>query len=183
MNLISVVFLLVASAHAAEEGMREMPKIVPKRSFVVETREQGNEMLENRGFGAQEPSVRMKNLMMVGGSGYEGMDMSAPPPGYLPHSPPASAPGVSWETMPAPLAVGKGTISISLRDGKGAPRSGLNLIAEVSMVSMNMGTQKPRVRETLPGRYELSASFPMRGRWSVKLLLPEGEKSFTVDVP
>lgn len=76
--LFPALLLFAASAPAAfaiDEGMPNMPRIAPKRVYTVPTREAGEELLESRGFGDREPSVRMMNLMMVEGSGYEGMEM------------------------------------------------------------------------------------------------------------
>lgn len=78
--LICFVFLGLGGLHAwaATEGMRDMPKITPSKTTTVKTKEEGEALLRGRGFGAEEPKVRMMNLMMVEGSGMEGMDMSAP---------------------------------------------------------------------------------------------------------
>lgn len=63
---------LASVSWAGTEGMESMPIIAPKKVFVV----QENQDLESqRGFGDQEPQVRMMNLMMVEGSGMEGMSM------------------------------------------------------------------------------------------------------------
>src|SRR4051812_4447332 len=88
LNLIFflAITLLTTRAWSGEEGMPKMPLIQPKKTFTVSTQEAGENLLEQRGYGDQEPMVRMMNLMMVGGSGYEGMDMGemtaeAKPPG------------------------------------------------------------------------------------------------------
>jgi hypothetical protein len=46
------------------------------KTYEVPTKHAGEALLEQRGYGAREPEVRMQNLMMVGGSEAEGMDMS-----------------------------------------------------------------------------------------------------------
>lgn len=184
MKTFLLMLLLPAAALANEEGMREMPKISPSRSYVVGTKAQGEELLEGRGFGANAPAVGMKNLMMVGGSGYEGMEMGKAPPAAPAHHHmgQAAEAGAKLETSPSPVRAGVTAITVALTDANGSPRTGLKPKAQVSMATMDMGTQSPRVRETSPGRYELKASFTMKGPWNVKLELPEGEKTFTVDV-
>ena len=50
------------------------------------------------------------------------------------------------------------------------------------MTSMDMGTEKPEVREVAPGKYRLKAVFSMKGPWAVKVVLPEGgEKVLTFE--
>lgn len=63
------------STMKAEESMPNMPRIEPQRVYSVGTEQEGEDLLEERGFGEQEPRVRMMNRMMVGGSGLENMDM------------------------------------------------------------------------------------------------------------
>jgi hypothetical protein len=72
---ITAALWISASATAGQESMPHMPRMAPKKTYTVKTQEEGTELLERRGYGDQEPMVRMMNLMMVGGSGYEGMDM------------------------------------------------------------------------------------------------------------
>jgi hypothetical protein len=66
------VFSSVPPAHAGTEGMASMPKIVEKKTRTVET---DDAVDSEKGFGAEAPMVRMMNLMMVEGSGMEGMKM------------------------------------------------------------------------------------------------------------
>ena len=74
--LLLIVLLIPASTWAAEEHMPQMPRIEPKKVFVVPSQDAGEALLEDRGFGEEEDQVRMMNLMMVEGSGFEGMDMT-----------------------------------------------------------------------------------------------------------
>ena len=80
MKLILILFLttslITTSTWSGEEGMPKMPIIQPKKTYVIPNQKTGDELLEQRGYGDQEPMVRMMNLMMVGGSEYEGMDMT-----------------------------------------------------------------------------------------------------------
>jgi hypothetical protein len=70
------LLFLPLPVQAGKEGMSGMPLIQPKRTYTIPTREAGEELKAARGFGDQEPMVRMMNLMMVGGSGLEGMEMA-----------------------------------------------------------------------------------------------------------
>jgi hypothetical protein len=85
--IVSVLCVVTSSlVQAGTEGMKEMPMIQPKKSYSVPTKEAGEELDAQRGYGDQEPMVRMMNLMMVEGSGMEGMDM-----GGMKMSPPGPA--------------------------------------------------------------------------------------------
>jgi hypothetical protein len=70
-----MAYSVTYSALAGSEGMPGMPIISPKKTYSVPSKDAGEELQDQRGFGDQEPMVRMMNLMMVGGSGYEGMNM------------------------------------------------------------------------------------------------------------
>lgn len=76
--IMEAIFSALVAMSGAAESMKEMPKIEPKSSIVVKTKEEGEALQKARGFGAREPKVRMMNLMMVEGSGLEGMDMAKP---------------------------------------------------------------------------------------------------------
>lgn len=208
---IIMIFALTASLSnlALAEGtqsMPGMPLIKPKKSYSVKTTDQGEELVEQRGFGDKEPEVRMMNLMMVEGSGYEGMDMSDPAAmkamgessasaygGHSGHGTMASAEKTSptKETgktdqytfepkiNPDPPKVGANLLSIRLthiKSGKAA--NGIKLKAQVYMTNMDMGTEEPKVKEVKPGEYQVKAIFSMQGPWAVKLIAPDGEKVF-----
>ncbi len=191
-------------ALALEEGMTQMPKIKPKTSYTVQTNEKGEDLLDSRGFGEKEPMVRMMNLMMVEGSGYEGMDMNdASMKSNAGHemnhghqmkmaaneSPQAETPSAASSDFkfeatiaPSPAKVGANTVTITIRDSKsGESKKGLKPKAQVYMTSMDMGTDEPRVRESSPGKYQLKATFSMKGPWAVKLILPNEEKVFNFE--
>lgn len=196
MKTAALFFSFALLAHmplcgAAEEGMTQMPKIQSKTSIVASD-EKGEELLEGRGFGDKEPTVRMMNLMMVEGSGLEGMEMNHEPSMKTaandkrptPPSIPSSS-NLQFEARvaPNPAKIGANVVTISIRESKsGAPKKGLKPKAEVYMTSMDMGTDEPRVRETSPGQYELKATFSMKGPWAVKLTLAGEEKIFNFDV-
>jgi hypothetical protein len=170
------VTLLSTAAWGMEEGMPKMPRIQPKKTYTIPTKEAGEDLLEQRGYGDQESSVRMMNLMMVGGSGSEGMDMAMS--GHESHMP-RSAPSASYDydvkITPDPPQAGSNILVVEMRRKSDAkPAQGLEIKAQVSMTSMDMGTEEPKVREIAPGRYQLKANFSMKGPWAVKLSLPEG---------
>ena len=206
--LIQLCFVLINSisfsALASREGMTQMPKINPKVTYTIESNEKGEDLQDQRGFGSQEPMVRMMNLMMVEGSGYEGMDMKggmkvASDQQMDPAMPmqmksqdiekqPSAAASVAvynydLESVPAEVKRGINTLTISIKDAKtGKPVKGLKPKAQISMTSMDMGTDEARVIETAPGKYQLKANFSMQGPWAVKLSLPKEEKVFALDV-
>jgi hypothetical protein len=72
------------AAFAAQDNMPQMPQIHSKATYTVKSVDQGETLQDARGFGDQAPMVRMMNLMMVGGSGYEGMAMNAMAPAKAP---------------------------------------------------------------------------------------------------
>lgn len=202
--LFGMLLSLPTFSWGAEEGMTHMPKIKPKNSYIVQSNEKGEDIQDQRGFGEKEPMVRMMNLMMVEGSGYEGMDMNDGMMKASDHkmdhaghmqmaanekrpSEEASASATSYkyeiQTTPAQAKAGANTVMISIQDAKtGKPVKGLKPKAQVSMTSMDMGTDEPRVREVAPGKYQIKATFSMKGPWAVKLILPQEEKVFNVDV-
>jgi hypothetical protein len=184
---MAATFVLSFSALAAEEGMPRMPKIAPKKIFPIESTEQGNTLLEQRGFGDQEPAVRMMNLMMVGGSRYEGMSMeqsSASSTSPAPAEGQTATYDIQSLIHPEPPHVGANILDIDVHvKNGGAPARGLKITAHVYMTSMNMGTEELSLRAVSPGKYQAKVSFSMAGVWAVKILLPEGgEKTLTFNV-
>lgn len=198
--------LTQSMAWAGNDGMPNMPQIQPKKSFAVQSADQGEELLDNRGFGDQEPMVRMMNLMMVEGSGMEGMDMDMSSMKMAANDPKGVHSGHSASAMtgmaPAAAPSGSSPYLIELSNPTGSPKVGSNIIqftvksakdgkpakalkptAEVSMTSMDMGTEKPKVKEASPGNYSLKAPFAMKGPWAVKIMIPGGgEKILNFDV-
>lgn len=77
-NIIGVFggILFASEGWSIEEGMSSMPKILPKKIYSLPSKEEAQKLFEQRGYGKNEAEVRMMNLMMVGGSEMEGMDMS-----------------------------------------------------------------------------------------------------------
>ncbi len=199
--LVSLVLLKIP-VQAASEGMSNMPTIQPKKVYRIKSAEEGEQLQEQRGYGDQEPMVRMMNLMMVGGSGYEGMDMEqmnakGGHEGHAEHSghsmgamsAPMPAEGQTaqydllGEIVPKPPKVGANVFELraSIKNTQ-KPAKGLKFKAQVYMTSMDMGTEEPKVLEVSPGRYQTKAVFSMKGPWAVKILFPEGgEKVFTFE--
>lgn len=176
------------SSWAIDDSMKQMPQIKPKRSYQVQTLKQGEQLVEQRGFGADEPQVRMMNLMMVGGSGLEGMDMQTEPTAAPTHSHQAraSADQSIYEYMLKPTAVrvGRNLLTITVRERKtSSVAKGLKFKARVFMTSMDMGTEQPSVRETAPGQYQVQVNFSMQGPWAVQLIRETESKEFTFNVP
>ncbi len=188
--------LIATPARSMEEGMPKMRRIQAKRTFIVPNQEAGEELLKQRGYGDQEPMVRMMNLMMVGGSGYEGMDMAQMTADATnskisgPATVPTPAEGQTAtfdfdaKITPNPPTVGANILVIVIqRKNTTDPAMGLKIAAQVYMTSMDMGTEEPSVQEISPGRYQLKAVFSMAGPWAVKILLPEeGTKVLNFEV-
>ncbi len=194
-----IILLTTNLGLAGEEGMTTMPKIQPKDTYTIKSTEQGEDLQDQRGFGDKESEVRMMNLMMVEGSGYEGMDMASATGKVAAHSghemkmaqtekdtAKISAMQMSsyeFEVSPSSTKVGANVITVTIRDATAqVPISGLKPKAQVYMRSMDMGTDEPRVREVSPGKYQLKATFSMRGPWAVKLMLPKEEKILNFEV-
>jgi hypothetical protein len=83
----AVVWLALGTSVSAGEEMPGMPIVHPKREFVLQPG-QGEALRAQRGFGLDAPMINMMNLMMVEGSGYEGMDMNMHGPGPAPSARP-----------------------------------------------------------------------------------------------
>lgn len=204
LSFLVALSLISIPAWGGVEGMPKMPKIQPKKVYSIKNKKEGEELLEQRGYGDQEPMVRMMNLMMVGGSGYEGMDMSemagdkkhvamsgheghmqaAAPPVPTPAEGQTASYDFNVKITPDPPKVGTNTLVVGIQHKNEAkPAKGLNIKAQVFMTTMDMGTEEPNVKEIAPGRYQIKVGFSMKGQWAVKLLLPEsGEKVLNFEV-
>jgi hypothetical protein len=124
----------------------------------------------------------MMNLMMVEGSGMEGMNMSAQPSSGKggDHGPEIKATVNSNEKIvldsrSQSLHVGNNVIIFKVESlSSKQMMKGLKLKSEVSMASMDMGTDEPMVQEISPGTYKLNAAVSMKGPWMIKLKFPDG---------
>lgn len=202
--LVSGIVLNFARAEGTQ-GMPSMPLIKPVKTYSISSSEQGEALVEQRGFGDKEPEVRMMNLMMVEGSGFEGMDMnssgaySAGDGAHAGHGVMAAsdkplakevgkssdASKLNFEVLiaPNPPKVGANILTIRpthIESGKLA--KGLKAKAQVYMTSMDMGTEEPKVKEVKPGEYQIKAVFSMQGPWAVKFITADGEKVFDFQV-
>lgn len=134
------------------------------------------------GFGKLEPMVRMMMLMMVTGSGMEGMKMppmdmvfgdsnftedaakEAPPTSFKPSD------DLKVEARLDQARVGDNTITITLTKPGGGPVTGAKVEASVSMSGMDMGVTHPAVKE-IGGKYVVKAKFGMAGAWRLSLTI------------
>ncbi len=156
-----------------------VPELHEKTSYVVN----GDENWEIRtGFGKNYQMVAMMFLMMVEGSGMEGMKMAVMNmnfgqdtfteiPGEA--SPPLPSMNsdlmVDAKVMGSPK-VGDNEVQISLMDGKGNAVTGAKITATVAMTSMDMGTTHPKVQEIGKGLYNTNPAFSMAGPWRLTLV-------------
>jgi hypothetical protein len=190
-----IIFALISHAKLARadrEGMSEMPILKPKSSYTVPSKDAGEALLEQRGYGDKEPEVKMMNLMMVRGSGFEGMDMDqmkmadakSPAPNHSMDSMKmADTSGTETIELTQSSSTGKvgpNTYEFSVKDKNGKALKGLKIKTQVYMLSMDMGTESPKVKETKPGVYQTKANFSMGGPWALKIITPSSEKIFEI---
>lgn len=187
----ATLFLALSNAATAgTEGMASMPTIQPKRVYTVTGKD---DLRAGQGFGDQEPMVKMMNLMMVEGSGMEGMDMEMPSKlaandkatvtdssmgdMNIAGTDAAKGIGLVYEVKlesPATAKVGVNVVQFKVTDIKTKkPARGLKLKSQVAMTNMDMGTESPQVSEKTPGVYEVRAGFSMKGPWAVKIQFPD----------
>jgi hypothetical protein len=189
-----IIFALISHAKLARadrEGMSEMPILKPKSSYTVPSKDAGEALLEQRGYGDKEPEVKMMNLMMVRGSGFEGMDMDqmkmadakSPATNHSMGSITAGTNDAETIELTVPSAAGKvgpNIYEFSVKDKNGKALKGLKIKTQVYMLSMDMGTESPKVKETKPGVYQTKANFSMGGPWALKIITPSSEKVFEI---
>ncbi len=147
----------------------------PTKSFTVKSEAEGLKLQNERGFGDQEPEIKMMNLMMVEGSGLEGMEMNSKAPPKTDHS-------VVLSATNEQLKVGKNKIQFSILNADQKPIQGLKLQSQVMMTNMDMGTETPAISEVSPGVYEVNAHFTMRGPWAIKILGDTKERMISIEV-
>lgn len=125
------------------------------------------------GFGKLAPMVRMMILMMVGGSGMEGMQM-APMEMKFDSSnfvengaePSESNAGAFKVDASAPKpSVGHNVITLTITTPDGKPVDKVKVTASVGMTNMDMGTTHLAVASRGKGRYSVNAVFSMAGPW------------------
>ncbi|MBS1701392.1 MAG: FixH family protein [Armatimonadetes bacterium] len=157
-----------------------MPQLKEKSSYVWT----GNEEWETRtGFGKLEPMVKMMILMMVGGSGMEGMKMlpmdmvfnaenfteggDAP----MKDMPMANSQTLKVEAKIGNVGVGDNNVAITVTTPDGKPVTGAKVTTAVAMTNMDMGTTHPAVKELGKGKYAMKANFSMNGPWRLTLVV------------
>ncbi|MBC7386915.1 MAG: FixH family protein [Cryobacterium sp.] len=195
--LVFAILTAISSIQSARagnfEGMKEMPLAVPSKTYTVPSKEAGESLVEARGFGDQEPSVRMMNLMMVEGSGFEGMDMAegmaSKKTPVAPHSHSGSlAKTLAKSTIeitkaPAPAKVGSNVFEFRMKpENAERASSKQSPVLQVSMTTMDMGTDRPEMVQISPGTYRAKVLFSMEGPWELKITTKQESKSFVVDV-
>ncbi len=182
LKLITISFLLASTSipttlHAGTEGMKDLPQI---KSGQIHTVDGSEDFESEKGFGDQEPMVKMMNLMMVEGSGYEGMTMGKD--ASMKKNPPSS--GHSMASMneskkdqnykvdilndAGSAKVGANKIKFKVIRGAQAVKK-LKLNGRVFMLSMDMGESSPKINEITPGIYEIKSNFTMRGEWAIEV--------------
>ncbi len=166
---------------AGVEGMPHMPSISAKKTYTVQSTDDGESLQDQRGFGDQEGMVRMMNLMMVEGSGMEGMDMTQTTmasSSEIPQSAQSELYVIQWKLNPESPRVGSNLLELTIQHKKDQkPAGGLKLKAFVAMTSMDMGTEEPKVKEVSPGKYQVKLPFSMQGPWAVRIRFPDGKET------
>ncbi len=141
------------------------------------------------GFGRLEPMVRMMILMMVGGSGMEGMRM---PPmkmdfneaNFLESKEGGEMPGMTMAAKPFKVEakldkalVGDNTVLVTVLTPDGTPVEKAKITTSIAMTSMDMGTTHPAVKELGKGKYSVKANFSMAGPWRITLTIALSSQS------
>ena len=168
-----------------------MPQLEQKSSYTVT----GAEDWEVRtGFGKLAPMVRMMILMMVTGSGMEGMNMapmemlfdeanfteSADTTVQSSRDEASAGRALKVGAALERAKVGDNRVFVTIGSPEGEPIEQASIAADVSMTSMDMGTAHPAVKELGKGKYLLTASFSMAGPWRLRLsITPRGGKPET----
>lgn len=157
-----------------------MPQLKEKSSYAWT----GEEDWETRtGFGKLEPMVRMMILMMVGGSGMEGMKMlpmdmvfnaenfteGGDPP--MKDMPVGNSQTLKVEAKIEKVGIGDNNVSITISTPDGKAVIGAKITTAVAMTNMDMGTTHPGVKELGKGKYALKANFSMNGPWRLTLIV------------
>lgn len=192
--LLATTILFSTITFAGHQGMPSMPTLEPKKVYIVK----GDEDFDaQKGFGDEESMTRMMNLMMVEGSGFEGMDMNAMKVTDNKTAPKTSHTMIGMSQTDSvktdfpyqveivssqEAKVGSNTIEFSVKD-KAKEVKGLKLKAQVYMTSMDMGKEELKVKEMGAGKYQVQAQFIMKGPWAVKIISSDHkEKILNFDI-
>lgn len=128
------------NSFAAENHMPTMPKLKPHKIFEVKDQNISDQIMKDRGFGDAEEEVRMMNLMMVEGSGLEGMDMSLNTQNA--HHAPTRGNGFIVIREEMNPKVGVNEVIFLMKDPNGKPVIGEKIQAEIYMNSSMDGNGK-----------------------------------------
>ena len=174
-----------AAKHEMGYGMEghvasSRPQLKEKSSYVWTGKEDWDTRTH---FGKLEPMVRMMTLMMVGGSGMEGMKMAPMDMVFNAANfteggddPMKDMPGMNSSalkvaaTLPKP-GVGDNDVSVNILTPDGKPVIGAKITTSIAMTSMDMGTTHPAVKELGKGKYAVKANFSMGGPWRLTLIV------------
>jgi len=69
------------------------------------------------------------------------------------------------------------TIAITVADAKGAPVSGAEVEAVLTMADMDHGEVKLAAKQVKPGVYETTAKFFMVGAWNIEVRAKKGNET------
>ena len=157
-----------------------MPQLKEKSSYDWT----GNEDWETRtGFGKLEPMVKMMILMMVGGSGMEGMKMLPMDMVFnaenfmeggdspMKDMPMANSQALKVEAKIEKVDIGDNNVAIMISTPDGKPVTGAKITTAVAMTNMDMGTTHPSIKELGKGKYAVKANFSMNGPWRLTLIV------------
>lgn len=115
--------------------------------------------MEGMKMGAMDMKFAESNFMEGGAQGMTGMDMGAKNPTDL---------QIDAKPNSGKVTPGDNDIALTIsKDGK--PITGAKVTASVAMTSMDMGTTHPEVKDLGNGKYSVKASFSMIGPWRLTL--------------
>ncbi|MBS1723447.1 MAG: FixH family protein [Armatimonadetes bacterium] len=153
-----------------------LPKLGEKNTYTWTGKEEWD---TRTGFGKLEPMVRMMILMMVAGSGMEGMKMA--PVALVfneanftegdAQSMDMDAQTLKVEAKLDKPAVGDNNVTFTIADKDGKPVEKAKVTTAVAMTNMDMGTAHPAVKELGKGKYAVKANFSMVGPWRLTLVV------------
>lgn len=130
-----------------------------------------------QGFGNNDPMVAMMNMMMVGGSGMEGMKMAPMRLNFgsanfrkrsdmSPADEPKGDLQIEAKLEDNPI-VGVHALIIQLKDLAGKPIPEAKVSVVVSMTSIDMGSSSPVVKPVGDGKFKGKVTLSMAGPWRV----------------
>lgn len=94
-----------------------------------------------------------------------------------------SAHGYTVTLKVSPDTFGTNTFTVIMADGQGHPVQGAAVLAEITMLDMDMGTDalQLQAQTASPGTFSGQGELTMEGHWQVRLkILPPNEKAFVI---